>query len=83
MNVFMAENKMFPLEISSVNHHALLASKKNESIMWHLRYGHLNVKGLQLLNKKEMVYGLPRIELLELCEGCLYGKQSKLPFPIG
>lgn len=41
------------------------------------------LKGLQLLNKKEMVYGLPRIESLELCEGCLYGKQSKLPFPVG
>lgn len=43
VNVFMAENKMFPLEISSVNHHALVASKKCESIMWHLRYGHLRV----------------------------------------
>lgn len=30
-----------------------------------------------------MVYGVPRIESLELCEGCIYGKQNKLPFPMG
>ena len=32
-----------------------------ESDVWHLRYGHLNIKGLQLLGNKEMVVGLPKI----------------------
>ena len=74
----MIENKIFPLEISSVENHALVASnKKKESLLWHLWYGHLNVKGLNLLSQKEMVYGLPRIESIELCEGCIYGKQSR------
>lgn len=83
VNVSMAENKMFPLEVSNFNHYALVASKKSESTLWHLRYGHLNVKGLKLLSCKEMVHGLPKIESLELCEGCIYGKQSKHPFPVG
>ena len=53
VNVSMAKNKMFPLEVSSVNYHALGVSKKNESVMWHLRYGHLNNKGLELLKTKK------------------------------
>lgn len=30
-----------------------------------------------------MVCGLPKIESLDLCEGCIYGKQCKRPFPKG
>ena len=39
----------------------------------------LNLKGLKLLSERDMVYGLPKIELLELCEGCVY--ENKFPFP--
>ena len=42
-----------------------------------------NVQGLKLLSSKDMVQGLPKIGELELCEGCLYGKQSKRSFPSG
>ena len=30
-----------------------------------------------------MVFGLPKINTLDVCEGCIYGKQSRKPFPIG
>ncbi|XAR59466.1 RNA-directed DNA polymerase [Bertholletia excelsa] len=50
VNVSMAENKMFPFEVSNVNHHAPITSKKSEYVMWHLRYELLNVKSLQLLS---------------------------------
>ncbi|KAL6351339.1 hypothetical protein AAG906_035131 [Vitis piasezkii] len=63
-------NKLFPLEMSM-------------SLIWHLRYGHLNVKGLKLLSKKEMMFGLPKIDSVNVCEGCIYGKQGKKPFPKG
>ena len=51
--------------------------------MWHLSYGHLNIKGLKLLSDKGMVLGLPKISSLDLCAGCIYGKQTRKPFPVG
>ncbi|GKU86114.1 hypothetical protein SLEP1_g683 [Rubroshorea leprosula] len=57
----MAKNKMFPLEISCLNDLALVANVKDDSKLWHLRYGHLHFNGLKLLSQKKMVYGLPSI----------------------
>ncbi|KAL3537426.1 hypothetical protein ACH5RR_000792 [Cinchona calisaya] len=52
INVHMTENKMFPLEVSKVENFALVTGAQNNSKLWHLRYGHLNVKGLKLLEQK-------------------------------
>ncbi|KAJ0080658.1 hypothetical protein Patl1_12136 [Pistacia atlantica] len=81
--VKMASNKMFPLEVSTVEDSALIAKGCSEAKLWHLRYGHLNINGLKLLSQKEMVFGLPRIDNLDFCEGCVYGKQNRKSFPIG
>ncbi|KAG6494325.1 hypothetical protein ZIOFF_049349 [Zingiber officinale] len=54
----------------------------DESYLWHLRYGHLNLKSLPLLKQKNMVVGLPEIKQQhEACEGCIYGKMHRFPFP--
>ena len=75
---------MFPLEISSIDRHALATYVKSESLLWHLRYGYLNINGLKLLNQKDMVNGLPKIDSFDnVCEGCIYRKQCKKSFPIG
>ena len=79
----MIKNRMFRLEVSTVEDFALVAEEQNESKLWHLRYGHLNAKGLQLLERKDMIYGLPKIQTFDLCEGCIYGKQTRKPFPTG
>ncbi|KAJ0007943.1 hypothetical protein Pint_29117 [Pistacia integerrima] len=65
VDVRMTPNKLFPLEVSSVESHALVVKGNRESSLWHLRYGNLNVKGLKLLSQKEMVFGLPKIESLD------------------
>ncbi|GKV47717.1 hypothetical protein SLEP1_g54586 [Rubroshorea leprosula] len=79
----MAKNKMFPLEISCLNDLALVANVKDDSKLWHMRYGHLHFNGLKLLSQKKMVYGLPSIiPIDDVCEGCVYGKQHKNAFPI-
>nr|GEX40123.1 retrovirus-related Pol polyprotein from transposon TNT 1-94 [Tanacetum cinerariifolium] len=40
--------------------------------------------GLQLLKRKEMVSDIPNIVRLErVCEGCVIGKQTEKPFPVG
>uniref|UniRef100_A0A3Q7J8P2 GAG-pre-integrase domain-containing protein n=1 Tax=Solanum lycopersicum TaxID=4081 RepID=A0A3Q7J8P2_SOLLC len=53
VKVLMAENKMFPLEDSNVENIALVIDAKNDSDLWHLRYGHLNIKGLKFLCQKD------------------------------
>jgi hypothetical protein len=83
VHVSMTPNKMFPLDVSTMQNFALAASTKDDSKLWHLRYGHLNMKGLKLLSVKGMVFGLPKIGFLDLCEGCIYGKQTRHSFPIG
>lgn len=79
----MTKNRMFPFDIKAIHEYAMVAGEKDESKLWHLRYGHLNINGLQLLERKGMVYGLPKISELSLCEGCVYGKQNRKCFPIG
>lgn len=61
-----------------------LITKRYDADLWHLRYGHLNSKRLQLLKNKEMVRGLPSIkDQKKVCEGCVLGKQAKKAFPVG
>ena len=78
----MTRNRMFLLHIQSDVAKCLKACYKDSSWLWHLRFGHLNFGGLELLSKKEMVRGLPSISHPDqLCEGCLLGKQFKKSFP--
>ena len=67
----MTSNKMFPLDVSNMEDFALTASMKDDSTLWHLRYGHLHMNGLKILRDKGMVFGLPRIDSTNLCEGCI------------
>ena len=47
----------------------------DESHLWHLRYGHLNYNGLQLLKQKNIVSSLPSIQnQAEIYKGCVYEK---------
>ncbi|KAH9650283.1 hypothetical protein KPL70_026315 [Citrus sinensis] len=58
------------------------ACHKDPSWIWHLRYGHLDFGGLELLFKKNMVKDLPYINYPDqLCEGYLLGKQFRKSFP--
>eukprot|EP00253_Pinus_taeda_P001991 PITA_01991 len=90
----MTKNRMFPLriredlknknEIAAVTQEAFQSVPKDENWLWHLRFGHLNFGGLNLLSRKGMVKGLPLIEKPgSLCEGCILGKQHRESFPSG
>jgi len=72
----MTKNNMFPLNVSSVEDNALIPKDVNETQLWHLRYGHLNINGLKLFTRKNMVVGLPEMGHLDLCKGCIFGKQE-------
>ncbi|KAH9723491.1 hypothetical protein KPL70_007130 [Citrus sinensis] len=80
--VEMSKNKVFPLVMPLDENVALKTENLDLSNLWHLRYGHLNYKGLNLLKQKNMVTGLPDVGRYEkVCEGCIYGKMHRLPFP--
>eukprot|EP00253_Pinus_taeda_P022387 PITA_22387 len=92
--VKMTRNRMFPLrikvdlkdgvKIAAVTQEAFQTKPKDENWLWHLRFGHLNFGGLNVLNRKGMVIGLPLVEKPDsLCEGCILGKQHRESFPSG
>ena len=59
--VAMAPNQIFLLKMPFEEKLAL-SSINDETTLWHLRFGHLNLKSLKLLKQKEMVIGLPSIK---------------------
>ncbi|CAL1382291.1 unnamed protein product [Linum trigynum] len=78
----MSRNRMFTLNIQTEIAKCLKVCVKDNTWLWHLRYGHLNFGGLKLLGQKKMVHGLPVINHPDqLCEGCLVGKQFRASFP--
>ena len=81
----MTKNRMFPFDVSYLNEFSLAAnvSANDDSHLWHLRYGHLHFNGLKLLSQRKMAFGLPSIMYADdVFEGCIYGKQHWLPFPV-
>ena len=80
--VEMSKNRMFLLKIETDSPKRLKSCVKDLSWLWHMRFGHLNFGSLKELAKENMVNDLPLIDLPnQLCEGCLYGKQSQKSFP--
>ena len=77
----MTRNKMFPFDVSMVGHVNTAAVVQQESVLWHLQFEHLNIRGLKLLHQKNMVKGLPSIDQIDVYEGCVYGKQTRRAFP--
>lgn len=63
----MTENKIFPLEVSKLEQ-ALVVNENffENSKLWYMRYGHLNMTGLRLLSLNKMVHGLPNIRSLKI-----------------
>ncbi|WVZ85487.1 LOW QUALITY PROTEIN: hypothetical protein U9M48_032409 [Paspalum notatum var. saurae] len=79
----IAPNKLFPLKMSQLSY-SMVSSTPNNSWLWHMRFGHLSFHDLQLLNKKNMVIGLPSIEIDgNIYESCVHGKQHRVSFPVG
>ena len=54
----------------------------DESWLWHMRLGHVNMNLITQLNKNELVRGLPKIsfEKDKVCEAWQMGKQIKTSF---
>ena len=84
--VEMKDNRMFPLHmkggVMEETRASFKATCQDKSWKWYLRYGHLNFKGLCLLQRENMVSGLPPIKApLSSCESCILAKQHRENFP--
>ena len=54
-------------------------SKLNQTYLWHLRLGHINLKIIQRLAANGPLSSL-EVEAFPVCESCLEGKMTKRPF---
>jgi hypothetical protein len=73
-------NRLYLLDLKIKQPVCLAALRTEEPWLWHARFGHLGFDALGWLEK--MVRGMPHIKHAgELCDGCLAGKQRRLPFP--
>lgn len=81
-NFPMKGNRCFPMKFEFMN--LVMANKaavEDHSWKWHRRFGHLNYVGLKMLQDKEMVLGLPRLDNFgDVCEGCATGKAHREAF---
>ncbi|KAI3734276.1 hypothetical protein L6452_13741 [Arctium lappa] len=79
--VRMTFNKMFPLRFYEDTSFSLITNSRDESLLWHLRYGHMNYDSLTHMYKQGMVRGLPNITKVDhVCEPCTLGKHTRDPF---
>nr|KYP53714.1 Copia protein [Cajanus cajan] len=80
MKANMSANRMFIMHAISLPIASTCFKTAAEDVahLWHCRFGHLSFKGLQTLQQKEMVKGLPLLKSpSKLCKDCIVGKQHE------
>jgi len=71
------------IDVTIESHEGLLSTSVSIEELWHLRYGHLNIKDPVLLQRKNMVKGLLVCKYGHVeCEGCALRKQDRNEFPM-
>ncbi|CAL2276928.1 unnamed protein product [Prunus armeniaca] len=80
--VQMKGNRCFPLDLKYVNPPMANRATFGESAwLWHRRFGHLKYISLKLLQEKDMVQDLPKLQESEkICSGCAIGKSHRSSF---
>lgn len=62
MEVFKDQHNLFPIELSHLEVvNAVVGSSEEVAYLRHRRFGHLNFHGLQFLQRRNMVLGLPKM----------------------
>ncbi|KAH9680375.1 Integrase catalytic domain-containing protein [Citrus sinensis] len=78
------KNGLYVLEGSSVPVSAamLVVSDVDRTMLWHLKLGHMSIRGMQALSKQGLLSG-DRIDELDFSENCIFGKAHRSKFPKG
>jgi hypothetical protein len=78
---------MFTLDVNMPKVNSMLFTHgkgARDIATWHKRIGHVNLQRLKLMEKQNLVGGLPKFGteevMSEVCEACQLGKQTKHPF---
>ena len=60
----------------------LMAKKKDESWMWHMRFGHASMHVISKLCRNDLNVGLPKLsfDFDKICDACVKGKHRKSSF---
>ena len=76
------KNRLYLLRAKLVQLMCLVMRGAEEAQKWHACLGHINMAALRKMAREDLVRGLLKIgQVDQLCEGCLAGKQKRLPFP--
>lgn len=79
LEAFLTDKNMFLMAIRKPT--AIEANVADDLKTWHDRLGHISIKHMQEMTKNGMLPGLKIDSNTQLvCEACMYGKMSKLPF---
>lgn len=77
-----SRNRLFKVFMEGVNTKCLQAISLSDVDTWHERLGHIGRESMKYMVKKELVLGLPNIQIeKETCSSCLLGKQARATFP--
>lgn len=70
-----SRNRLYKVLLEVENFKCLQLAATSESTKWHARLGHINLETVKLMINKEIVNGIPKIEVeKETCVSCLRGK---------
>ncbi|XP_058784728.1 uncharacterized mitochondrial protein AtMg00300-like [Vicia villosa] len=72
---------LYSLEVEVKSGSADIASLKHmkKTQLWHMRLGHVSEKDLVRLSKQNQL-GVDKLEKLEFCEPCVFGKAYRVKF---
>jgi hypothetical protein len=82
MCVQRTTNRLYKIELNTIDPACLLASLEDQGWLWHGRLGHVNFQAMRKLVDKDKVGGVPLVQKPDqVCQSCLATKQTRVPFP--
>ncbi|GKC60833.1 ribonuclease H-like domain, reverse transcriptase, RNA-dependent DNA polymerase [Tanacetum coccineum] len=82
MKVTGQRNRLYKANLRIGTPVCLVANLKEDTWLWHARLGHLNFESLKSMAQRDLVHGIPAIKhTIQVCDVCLIGKHSRVPFP--
>ena len=82
MKGVMNESQLYILQGKTIIGEADFISKQSTTSstnLWHLRLGHISMKGIDVLAKDQMLLG-DKIEPIQFCDSCVMGKSHRVKF---
>ena len=74
-------NRLYVLNLNICAHVCLMAKMDTAAWLWHARLGHLHLRTINTMSRRDMVRDMPHVEHIdEICDGCTVGKQHRMAF---